>query len=392
MTHKERMLMCIQGINTDKLPFAPRLDLWYRANSMAGTLPDKYRNATIDDIIDDLDVGYHAVIPNYQDLISPDDTIDRGLGIFNLRTMPFRTILENVNRKITRKGFRTWVEYQTPVGSVTTCVVYTDDMKRAGITTTHVEKNAIAKPEDYKVIAHIFENARIEENYSGYQEFADYIGDRGIAVGYVNAAASPVHLIQRELISFDQFFFDTMERPDFVMEAAQKLERYWNEMLTVCEKSSADVLLLGANYDSTVTFPPFFEEHIMPWLQKYAAMLHKNKKYLLTHTDGENEGLLDLYLKSGFDIADSVCPAPMTSLSFQQMRQAFKDRITIMGGIPSIILLKDSMSDYDFNAYLDNFFENLEGNNNLILGISDTTPPSADFNRILKIKKYASEI
>jgi hypothetical protein len=117
-------------------------------------------------------------------------------------------------------------------------------------------------------------------------------------------------------------------------------------------------------------------------------MLHTEGKYLLTHTDGENTGLLDLYLASGFDIADSICPAPMTRLTFKEVYDHFNGRITIMGGIPSVILLRDSMSDYEFEAYLDRFFAELGQGDHLILGISDTTPPAAEFERLNKIAEY----
>jgi hypothetical protein len=392
MTHKERMLKCIRGERTDRLPFTPRLDLWFKANKRAGTLPSKYKNASLDDIIADLDVGYHAVIPDFQDIVSPDDMIDRGIGIFNIRTIPYRTILENVTRKVRSEGPRKWVEYHTPVGSVTTCEIFTEEMKKAGITATHVEKYAIEKPDDYKVIGYIFENIRVEENYSGYLRFADYIGERGIAVGYVNGAASPMHLILRALRPYDQFCFDMMERPELVLETAQKFERYWEQMMSVCAESPAEVLFMGGNFDSSLTYPPFYEEYLMPWIKKFAGMLHAKNKYLLTHTDGENSGLLDLYLKSDFDIADSICPAPMTRLNFSEIRQVFQDKITIMGGIPSTILLSDCMSDNNFNTYLDHFFDNLGGYNKLILGISDTAPPNTDFNRILQVKKYIDSI
>ena len=76
--------------------------------------------------------------------------------------------------------------------------------------------------------------------------------------------------------------------------------------------NSADVLLLGANYDTGVTPPPFFAEHIMPWLKKLAGMLHSKDKFLLTHTDGENTGLLDYYLKSEID----RCPIKMEAIQF----------------------------------------------------------------------------
>ena len=117
-------------------------------------------------------------------------------------------------------------------------------------------------------------------------------------------------------------------------------------------------------------------------------MLHTERKYLLTHTDGENTGLLDCYIESGIDIADSICPAPMTKLTFKEVRDHFQGRVTIMGGIPSVCLLRDSMSDREFEAYLDGFFSDLGSADHLILGISDTTPPAADFERLRKIGEY----
>jgi len=105
----------------------------------------------------------------------------------------------------------------------------------------------------------------------------------------------------------------------------------------------------------------------------------------LTHTDGENRGLLNHYVDSQIDIADSVCPYPMTRLTMGEVRAAFDGRITIMGGIPSVALLKDSMNDRAFEEFLDEFFEQIGRGDHLILGVSDTTPPAADFGRLLKI-------
>jgi len=48
-------------------------------------------------------------------------------------------------------------------------------------------------------------------------------------------------------------------------------------------------------------------------------------------------------------------------------------RITIIGGFPSISLLKDSMSAREFEAYLDKVFSELGSGDHLILGVADTT-------------------
>ncbi len=114
MTHKERMLSVLKGEATDFIPWAPRLDLWYSANKRAGTLPSRYRNASLRDITDNLDFGYHAIIPHFKDLREPTDDLHRALGIYNLWTMPYATRLRNVNVTAETKGDNTHVTYSTP--------------------------------------------------------------------------------------------------------------------------------------------------------------------------------------------------------------------------------------------------------------------------------------
>ncbi|MBI4471230.1 MAG: hypothetical protein HY646_01085, partial [Acidobacteria bacterium] len=91
------------------------------------------------------------------------------------------------------------------------------------------------------------------------------------------------------------------------------------------------------------------------------------------------------------DIADSVCPQPMTRLTFGQVREVFGDRITIMGGIPSVALLPASLNDRQFEQFLDDFFEQIGSGRHLILGISDTTPPDADFDRLRRVARRVEE-
>ena len=385
MTHKERMLAAIRGEPSDRMPWAPRLDLWFNANQRAGTLPEGLRHSSLRDMVDDLGFGYHGFVPNFRDLRSPEDDVDRALGIYNLRTMPYQTVLENVRRTRRVEGDRTFVDYETPHGTLHTAVLYTEAMRTAGISITHVESYPFKDARDYAALGHIFENARVVPQHEGYEDFADYVGDRGLAVAWVTAAASPMHWLQRDLMPLDVFFYEMYDHPDELTHLARQVELYWNRVQEAICQSPADVVLVGANYDASVTYPPFFEEHIEPWLRRFARQLHAHGKCLLTHTDGENTGLLEHYLASEIDIADSVCPAPMTKLTLQQVRDCFAGRITIMGGIPSVALLPSSMPDAQFERFLDGFFEQLGAGDHLILGISDTTPPAADFARLLEI-------
>ena len=259
-------------------------------------------------------------------------------------------------------------------------------MRAAGVTITHVTRYAFSGPQDYEPLCCLFSNARAEPNYEGYAAFARTIGDRGFATAYLSSAALPMHLIQRELMPLEVFFYELNDRPEEVRRLAECIGGYWRQMYAIAAHAPAEVFLLGANYHAPIQHPRFFAEHITPLLAEFAAMLHRQGKFLLTHTDGENRGLLEQYLAAGIDIADSICPSPMTKLTLADTRRAFDGRITIMGGFPSVALVRVAMTDRQFDEYLDDFFRQIGRGDRLILGVSDTTPPGAEFDRLLKIR------
>ena len=217
------------------------------------------------------------------------------------------------------------------------------------------------------------------------------IGTRGVAVGFSSLYASPMHFLLKDLMSIDSFYYTLLVHPEEMEHLAERLSGYCNKIFETAAKSPAEIILSGANYDQSITPPDFFEQYIAPDLKKHSKMLHDKGKYLLTHTDGENAGLLEFYLQSEIDIADSVCPDPMTSLSLKETREVFGGKITIWGGIPFNIVLEDSVSDYEFDKYLDMMLASIGCGDHIILSIADTTPPGAKFERILKIAEKVKQ-
>lgn len=385
MTERERILAAIEGRATERIPWVPRLDLWYRAHQLAGTLPAPFQRASLMELTAALGMGFHAVVPDFRDCACAQDDLDRALGIYNLRPMPYRTVLHGVERDVRIVGDRTHVDYRTPHGTVSTTVLYDDSMRRAGITITHVESQAFQSIEDYRPLSFIFENAEVVHDSDGYLSFAERVGDQGLAVAFLAVAASPAHHVMRDLMRLDTFYFEMHDHADEMAALLRCIGCYYEQLVDVARRCPAQAFLFGANYDSMVTYPPFFEAHILPWLRRVADVLHERDAFLLTHTDGENDGLLELYVEAGVDVADSVCPSPMTRLSLKDARDVFAGRVAIMGGIPSVSLLPSTMDDRQFEAFLDRFFAELGAGDRLILGVSDTTPPQADFGRLLKV-------
>jgi uroporphyrinogen-III decarboxylase len=393
MNFMKLILSTLRGEKTETIPFVPRLDIWYNANKYNDTLPSKYKNASLRDITDELGLGYHAVVPLFRDYASENDDIDIGLGIYRFRAIPYHVELHGVDRKVTRHSDGlTEVEYSTPKGKIKTGVLYDETMRKSGATLAFAKEHAVKNMQDFDALAYIFENAEVKPNYAYYKEFREsLVGDRGVAVGHCSLCASPMHFLIKELMAFDNFYYTYFEHPEEMELLAHRLSGYCDKIFDVAANSPAEVILSGANYDRSITTPDFFEKYITPVLKKQSEKLHEKGKYLLTHTDGENAGLLDLFMQSGFDIADSICPAPMTSLTLKETKETFAGKITIWGGIPSNIVLENSMNDYEFEKYLDMTLESIGKGDHIIFSIADTTPPGAKFERILKIAEKVKQ-
>jgi len=393
MNFEKLILSTLKGERTETLPFIPRLDIWYSANKINGTLPPKFKNASLRDITDELELGYHAVVPLFRDFTNENDDIDIGLGIYRFKAIPYMVELHNVDRKVTRFGSGlTEVEYSTPKGKIKTGVVYDETMRKSGASLHVTKEHAIKGIRDFEALAYIFENAELKPNYSYLAEFkTSIIGTRGVAVGFSSLCVSPMHFLLKDLMAIDNFYYTLFVHPDEIEHLAERLNCYCNNIFEIAANSPADIILSGANYDQSITPPDFFKKYIAPDLKKQSKILHDKGKYLLTHTDGENSGLLELYLQSEIDIADSVCPAPITSLTLKETREVFGGKITIWGGIPFNIVLEDSMINYDFERFLDMTFASIGNGDHIILSIADTTPPGAKFDRILKIAQKAKQ-
>ena len=386
MTHKERMLKAARGEWADQLPWVPRIDLWHNSNSMRGALPEKYRkDATLDEIADDIGGGYHKIVPEFLKVRSPEDTIDRGLGVYRLWGMAYRPELVGVERKVEKEGDFTRVTYHTPIGSVSCKILYSEEMKRAGASITWISEHVLKEPKDYRTVGYIFKNIKIHPDYDNYLEYQKKVGNEGFAAAFANLSSSPMHHIMKEFLDATKFYLEMYDHTKEMRQLCEDMEPYYDQIFRVLADSPAEVIFSGGNYDEMITYPPFFRDYIMPHLQKLADLLHPKGKLLLCHCDGENKGLLNLIRESGMDIAEAICPQPMTKVSLREVKKAFQGKVTIFGGVPSVALLEESMSDEGFEKFMKNLLAEIVPGDRFILGVSDTTPPDAKFDRLFRI-------
>ncbi|OGP72626.1 MAG: hypothetical protein A2V86_04255 [Deltaproteobacteria bacterium RBG_16_49_23] len=82
---------------------------------------------------------------------------------------------------------------------------------------------------------------------------------------------------------------------------------------------------------------------------------------------------------------------PMTKVTISDVKRAFREKVTIFGGIPSVALLEESMSDGEFELFMKRLFQDISPGDRFILGVSDTTPLNAKFDRLLRITEMVRE-
>jgi uroporphyrinogen-III decarboxylase len=382
MTERERILAAIRGEIPDRMPWVPRLEFWYRARLRNGTMPAALCGLSLNEVAERLGVGLYSSIPDFTRRVEETDMLDRGLGIMNVPVLPHRVVLEDVERRVTRSGREVAVEYRTPAGSIRTAEIFTDEMLDGGASMSWVTEHAVRQERDFEVAEWIFSHLKVEPRPGAYEARRREVGERGVAVAYVIGTACPVHHIMKELMPVEQFFYAMHDCPGKIERLAEAMEPYYAGMKRIAAETEAEVVLLGGNYDDSITHPGFFERYILPPLRDYARELHAKGKYLMTHTDGENRRLMPLYLEAGFDIADSVCPAPMTRMTVDEIRAALADRVTIWGGIPSVLLCEDSASEEQFRVWIASLIERYGYQSRFVLGVSDMVTADVAWDRL----------
>src|SRR5208337_1618025 len=106
ITHKQRMLAAFRGEQVDRLPFAPRLELWYLANSTSGTLPKQYAGYEMNEIA--RAEGWTVYFRFADDQLDPAVQpmyLHRGIGLFGSRDTVYDFVMPgDVEIKVRHDG------------------------------------------------------------------------------------------------------------------------------------------------------------------------------------------------------------------------------------------------------------------------------------------------
>jgi len=366
VTNRERILAILDGKTPDRIPWIPRLQIWYEANRRAGTLPERYRQRSLREVERDVFGG----------------TAARDGMIYHMEIRDVEIRSRRVHQ------METVTEYVTPVGTVTTRLRSTDRLRSQGIQDAEVEF-MLKRREDYPVVEYLIEHTHYIPTFEQYERYEREIGEEGYPM--VNCGDCPFHHWLRALVGYDRGYYHLNDYPNEVERLLGTLtdrlkETVWRHMLD----SPARLLMHGHHLSSQMTPPPLFEQYILPCYEELSPLLRSRGKVLALHADNDTRAILSHIERAGFGMVECFATAPMVPTTLAEARQAWGDRVIIWGGIPSVIL-EEPYTDEQFEQYLDELFRTIAPGNAFILGIADNAMPGSKIERIRRITEVIEE-
>jgi len=394
MTHREKLLKVARGEMVDILPWIPRIDLWHNANSLAGTLPQKYRGCSVEEIHRAEGWPLHKVVPEFLKPDKPEDIVHRAIGLYRLKEFPYdfefsSAIGVEVDYQETDDESMTHVTYHTAVGKISVTHGVTAEMKKSGASISWVKEHAVKTKDDYRTLAHLFDGIKLKPAYERFRQWKDSVGEDGIAVAQSLGicCSSPMHFIQKTFLDATAFYLHYHDYPREIAELIEVIDPIYRRLIEILAASPADAVMWSSNVDDMITYPAYYEKDILPWCRQAGQKLHEAGILTMVHPDGENRGLMDLIPQAEMDIADAVTPYPMTKVDIAEYYERWcrEGKMTIQGGIPELFLLEESTTRDDLKDYIDHLLQAITPGTRFIASIGDTTPPNADFDRLLYI-------
>ncbi len=362
MNHRDKALAAMSGQPVDHIPFIARMDLWYIFHHNRGTLPHPYEKASLWDIQRDLGVGIF------------------GLGTPEVPYVRFHRLVPNgFDVETAIHDGVTVTCYHTPYGTLTCTDSMSAELADAAVAGGARTEFPFKTAGDFDALQFVIEHTQVVENMDEFGRFVEAIGTDGLAVPVTGHL--PAHALMITYMGYQAFYYELHDHPARVEALIQALTAQWREIMALAVISPAHVVQVGGNYDEAMTPPRIFDRFFAPLYREVRQAFSAAGKRLVVHGDGEMRALLGRLADCGVEVVEALTPKPMTSIDVRTTRQLWKDRVTMWGGLATVILT-DVFSDAEFEGFLEDLFHSVAPGDHFILGFGDNVPTDSSFDRV----------
>jgi hypothetical protein len=376
----QRISAVLDGKSPDRLPFADRLEIWFRHHRRAGTLPKTLRDSSLSEAHRALGLGEqvfvtpHSVQLNGVQVISTfndESVVHADDPILNHFPDSYDLVPPG------KIGVHT-TRFVTPVGELQVEHEVLEFMVEMGIERPYLRRHPIQDETDYRTVEYILERAQPRLEIALVRAEEARVGNNGWVVPLLRRI--PFQQLLLEYLGEEALFYALYDSPRQVERLLQVLDIHVTQTLHTLADVALPYVEFCDNLEGAMTNPKLYTRYCLPFHQRYTEILHTQGKKVGSHTDGNLKPLLPLLAESGLDVCESVTPAPTTACTLDEILRAWPTGPLIWGGIPSIVL-DSRISDKDFVAYVDDLFQTIAGQP-IILGIGDMVMPESSVERI----------
>lgn len=344
-----------------KVIWQPRIDCWIDDRRFQhGDLPGRYKGMKKVDIYKDL--GCSARIYEYNCCFYPiyDDTIHTSHW---------------------EEGDRIFDTIETPVGTVTHI-----NERTPSSWAQLVKKEWVCNEEDLKIFTYIEDHTSWGYSQENFDKVHEEWGDLGAPCIFM-----PRVNMQRlyiDLMGVEEAVYALMDYPETVEAYFEALHRSQMQLIDVINASPIKIINFGDNIHSGTLSPALFEKYVLPEYKIRCAKLHEAGKFVYSHYDGDNRGLMEYYQETGLDGVEAITPKPQGDVTLEEAHKYLGDNMFLIDGIPAVYFDEEFSEDVLVDCVhkiLDMFAPNL------ILGISDEISSTGDIERIRLVGKIVDE-
>ena len=144
-----------------------------------------------------------------------------------------------------------------------------------------------------------------------------------------DAFFNPAHLR-----GVEQFLMDILLNPKLVHELIEICQAHDLRLTERAVKAGVDVVVLGDDYadkNNPLMSPKHFEEFILPGLKRAVDAAHDAGAYVIKHTDGNINPIMDMIVDTGIDGLHPLEPA--AGMNLRMTRERYGNRIALIGNV-----------------------------------------------------------
>lgn len=252
---------------------------------------------------------------------------------------------------------------QTPVGEVSQ-IAQLD----AAYGSTWILEHFIKRPEDYRVVEFVYEDAIYHDNYQAIGEAREALGGDGLVM--VRVAKGPIQEMLYQMMGMERFAIDLYERRDLVDSLYDLMARRCDDLYDLAAEASVEILQSADNITGDVVGEERFRVYCVPCYERHMRRLRGTGKRLAVHLDGRLRSLTQAIGEAPFDIVEAMTPPPVGDVSVSEAREAWPGKALWLNFTSSVHLQPDEA----IQAHTRQLIEEAGTKRGFAIGITEDVP------------------